>query len=396
MHWRTIMMHKKHRMFTTGIKRACFVFTVFSLVSVLVFHAFANDVSTYQKELKETTSELKNIQKEIKKIEENLNWRKYKLEQVVKELEAMGLKKAEIEQQIQLLESAIDSLDEAIALAEQEYEEQEALLKERLRVMYKCTSTVWKLDELFKSRNWNEFFIRIKLMNEISEYDKMLLNSVDKKKQEIEELKQLREQEVQNCIEQARYYTQQIQELEVSRSSLDAAIKKDERTKEQYERDEDELIKESKQLEQLIKNLESQSNLKFGGKMVWPMPTNKKISSTLGNRLHPIYKVWKMHTGIDIGSKLNEGIVAAADGVVIFAGTRSGYGNCIIIDHGSGITTLYAHINNRGILVKTGQSVRAGQKIANAGQTGVATGPHLHFEVRKNGTPQNPLEYVKP
>ena len=103
-----------------------------------------------------------------------------------------------------------------------------------------------------------------------------------------------------------------------------------------------------------------------------------------------------MHTGIDIGSKMNEAIVAAADGIVIYAGTRSGYGNCVIIDHGSGITTLYAHINNRGILVKTGQKVTAGQKIANAGQTGVATGPHLHFEVRKNGTPQDPLEYVRP
>ena len=103
-----------------------------------------------------------------------------------------------------------------------------------------------------------------------------------------------------------------------------------------------------------------------------------------------------MHTGVDIGSKMNEAIVAAADGVVIFAGTRDGYGNCIIIDHGSGITTLYAHINNRGILVQTGQSVKAGQQIAKAGQTGVATGPHLHFEVRKNGATQNPLNYVSP
>ncbi|UZQ85975.1 M23 family metallopeptidase [Thermoclostridium stercorarium] len=146
----------------------------------------------------------------------------------------------------------------------------------------------------------------------------------------------------------------------------------------------------------MIKSLQSKSNLKFGGKMVWPMPSNKTISSTFGTRLHPIYKVYKKHTGIDIGASLNEEIVAAADGVVIFAGTRDGYGNCIIIDHGSGITTLYAHINYRGILVTTGQQVKAGQVIAKAGQTGVATGPHLHFEVRVNGVPQNPLEYVKP
>lgn len=390
------MMHKRYRILSPGIKRTCYILMVLSLITVMAFNAFANDISTYQQKLNQTNSQLANTRKQIQQIEKDIKWNKQKRDQIVKELEAFGLKKDEIEQQIQQLEETINTLNEAIALAEEEYEKQLALLQERLRVMYKRTSTVWKLDEIFKSDNWNELFLRIKLMNEISEYDRMLLNSVSEKKQEIEELKLLREQEIENCIEQAKLYAQKIQELEVSRSSLDAEIQKDLRTKEQFERDEDQLLKESSNLEQVIKNMQSNSNLKFGGKMVWPMPTNKKIASKFGNRLHPIYKVWKMHTGIDIGSKLNEGIVAAADGVVIFAGTRSGYGNCVIIDHGSGITTLYAHINNRGILVKTGQTVKAGQQIAKAGQTGVATGPHLHFEVRKNGTPQDPLEYVKP
>lgn len=93
---------------------------------------------------------------------------------------------------------------------------------------------------------------------------------------------------------------------------------------------------------------------------------------------------------------MNEQIVAAADGVVIYAGSRSGYGNTIIIDHGGGITTLYAHIVSRGFLVKTGQYVKAGQAIAKAGMTGTATGPHLHFEVRVNGATKDPLKYVKP
>jgi len=356
----------------------------------------ADDLSKYQQQLKETQSDLSYYRKQIKKISEDINWRKYKREQIVKELEALGLKKEEIEQKIQLIESAIDSLNEAIALAEEEYAQQEALLKQRLNVMYKCSSTVWKLDELLKSSNWNEFFIRLRLMNQISEYDRMLLNSVNKKKQEIEELKAQRQYEMDNCVEQARQYALQIQELEVSRSSIDAAIQKDLKSKEEYEKQEDELLKESRELEELIRNMQSQGDLEFGGKMVWPMPTNKKIASKYGNRLHPIYKVWKMHTGIDIGSKLNEKIVAAADGIVIYAGTRGGYGNCIIIDHGSGITTLYAHINNRGFLVQTGQRVKAGQAIAKAGKTGVATGPHLHFEVRKNGATQDPLKYVKP
>lgn len=378
------------------IKHISYIFVVCFLVFIMALQTGASDISEYQNKLKENKSDLSYYQKQIKKISEDLNWRKTKREQLVKELEEMGLKKAEIEQQIQLLESGIDTLNEAIALTEQECEKQEALLKERLRVMYKCTNTVWKLDELFKSKNWNELFLRVKLMNQVSEYDKMLLNSVKEKKQEIEELKQQRQFEIDNCVEQVKLYAQQIQELEVSRSSVDAAIQKDQKSKEQYEREEDALIRESNELEQLIKNLESQSGLKWGGKMIWPMPTNKTVHSKYGNRLHPIYKVWKMHTGIDIGSAWDEAIVAAADGVVIYAGTRGGYGNCVIIDHGSGITTLYAHINNRGILVKVGQKVTSGQKIAKAGQTGTATGPHLHFEVRKNGATQNPLDYVRP
>ena len=149
-------------------------------------------------------------------------------------------------------------------------------------------------------------------------------------------------------------------------------------------------------MESIIKNLESLGGEYIGGNMVWPMPTNKYIASPYGNRLHPIYKVWKMHTGIDIGSKWNEIIVAAAKGTVIYAGNRGGYGNVVIIDHCGGITTLYAHINTRGILVSVGQEVEAGQAIGKAGMTGTATGPHLHFEVRKNGSPQNPSQYVKP
>lgn len=390
------MMPEKHKFIPAWVKCTGCICIALTMTVTMAFSAFADDLSKYQQKLNETKSSITYYKKQIQKISEDINWRKTKREQIVRELEALGLKQEEIEQKIQLLESTIDTLSESIAITEEELAQQEDLLKERLRVMYKCSNTVWKLDELFKSKSWNEFFIRVKLMNKISEYDKMLVNSVKEKRQELTELRELKQYEMDNCVEEAKQYAKQIRELEISRASLDAEIQKDIQSKEEYEKQQELMEKESKELEQLIKNLQSKSNLKFGGKMVWPMPTNKYIASKFGNRLHPIYKIYKQHTGIDIGAKLNEEIVAAADGVVIFAGTRSGYGNCVIIDHGSGITTLYGHINNRGILVTTGQKVKAGQAIAKAGQTGVATGPHLHFEVRVNGVPQNPLEYVKP
>jgi len=392
------MMLNRQRKISRGIKYTCWIFVVILLTITMAFSAFADNITKYQQQLNEKKNQITSYDKKIKQLDKDINWNKQKRDQVIKELEQLGLKQEEIEQQIQLLESALQTLNDAIAITEEELAKQEALLQERLRVMYKYSSTVWRIDQIFKSKDWNEFFQRVRLMNDITRYDRMLENSIKEKRQELEELKAQREYEIENCVEIAKRYAQQRQELEISRSSLEAAIQRDIQAKEKYEKGQDLIIEESKKLEKLLKEEQSKSNrnLKFGGKMVWPMPTNKQIASTFGNRLHPIYKVWKMHTGIDIGSKLNEGIVAAADGVVIFAGKRDGYGNCIIIDHGDGITTLYAHINNGGIKVVVGQSVKAGQLIAHAGQTGVATGPHLHFEVRKDGVPQNPLDYVKP
>nr|WP_243414645.1 M23 family metallopeptidase [Sporosalibacterium faouarense] len=99
-----------------------------------------------------------------------------------------------------------------------------------------------------------------------------------------------------------------------------------------------------------------------------------------------------MHTGIDIPAPTGTSILAANSGKVIFAGYSGGYGNIIIIDHGGGISTLYAH--NSRLVAKAGQWVKKGDVISKAGTTGNSTGPHLHFEVRKNGEYTNPLDWV--
>lgn len=388
-------MHGRQEEHTQMIKRVSYLIAIGILLVVFTFQGIAEELSDYKSQLQQYNSKVSENKKKITQTQNDINWNKKKRDEVIKQLEDAGLKKEDVDQQIQLLESAILSLDEAISIAEQEYERQMELLKERLCVMYKRSITVWQVEELFKSKSLNELIMRIHLMNQIAEYDQMLLDSIEKKRLEIENLKEQKQIEIENCLERANQYARQIEELEISRSNLDQKIKSDQKTLEQYEKEQDALIKTSKDLEVLIKNMESSSDLKWNGKLVWPMPTNSKISSPYGNRLHPIYKVWKMHTGIDIGSALNEYIVAAGDGIVKYASSRDGYGNTIIIDHGSGITTLYAHINQKGFMVKVGQKVKAGDTIAKAGMTGVATGPHLHFEVRKNGVVQNPLEYVK-
>jgi murein DD-endopeptidase MepM/ murein hydrolase activator NlpD len=138
---------------------------------------------------------------------------------------------------------------------------------------------------------------------------------------------------------------------------------------------------------------------KYRGTMAWPVPGFYRVTSSFGMRMHPILHVKRMHTGIDIGKNPGKqiagaAIVAAGSGKVISAGYRSGYGNTVMIDHGNGVVTLYAHQPSGGIRVSVGQRVKKGQRIGTVGMTGFATGPHLHFEVRVNGSPVNPMNYL--
>ena len=128
------------------------------------------------------------------------------------------------------------------------------------------------------------------------------------------------------------------------------------------------------------------------GSMIWPCPSCHTITSYFGWRIHPITGTNKYHSGVDIGASYGATVIAADSGTVITAGWVSGYGNCIVISHGNGVSTLYGHLSS--IAVSSGQSVSQGQTIGYVGSTGNSTGPHLHWEVTVNGERQNPLNYA--
>lgn len=120
-----------------------------------------------------------------------------------------------------------------------------------------------------------------------------------------------------------------------------------------------------------------------------------RISSNFGRRTHPVTgEVGKMHTGVDFAVGQGTTVHAAEAGTVILAEWYGGYGNAVIVDHGGGMWTLYGHLRTGGTAVKVGDHVSRGEKLAESGSTGQSTGPHLHFEVRINGSTVDPMPYL--
>lgn len=162
-----------------------------------------------------------------------------------------------------------------------------------------------------------------------------------------------------------------------------------EATIEEFDKELDALEREQERIEALIRQVQSGDG-KAPGILVRPVPGG--ITSPFGNRVHPITGTTRLHTGLDMSASYGQPIQAGAPGVVILASYFGGYGNTVIIDHGGGMSTLYAHQSE--LAVSGGASVEAGQVVGYVGSTGFSTGPHLHFEVRLGGSPVNPAVYL--
>ena len=157
---------------------------------------------------------------------------------------------------------------------------------------------------------------------------------------------------------------------------------------------------QQQEIESMISQSIVQSNYELsysGGVMIWPTLSSGYITSPFGTRVHPIQGIVKAHHGIDISGSIGTPGYAAADGVVIYASWMSGYGNTIMINHGTDangnkLVTLYGHSSK--LLKKVGDVVKQGDQILEIGSTGNSTGPHLHFEIRENGIPTDPKKYL--
>lgn len=159
--------------------------------------------------------------------------------------------------------------------------------------------------------------------------------------------------------------------------------------KAEYVRRMQQLERESRSISALLKSRQAGQVYKSASGLVWP--TTGPVVSGYGWRTHPIFGDRRLHAGIDISAPSGREVVSSLAGKVVFAGTQSGYGSTVVVDHGNAFATLYAHLSS--ISVSSGQSVGKGARVGAVGCTGYCTGPHLHFETRVNGDPVDPMQY---
>ncbi len=376
------------------MKRLTTYFLIISLMFIGTAPVFGDQLSDAQRQKNQIDSSISSINKQ----KQQLQKQKDQLEKDKKEiLNQQNKTSNQYKDTLDELDSAtkkLNDLEDSLAKAEENYKNMEELFKKRLRAMYENASGSSYLDTLLESKSISDFLDKLELISTISKSDKEMVKQLSAAKEDLKNKKQL-QAELQNDIQdKADQKQQKLSELEKSQGNLQDKISKSKEIIKKLEAQEDEMLRRSKSLESQIKSLQSKGTKYTGGVMLWPSAGSTTITSAFGNRKHPITHVYKMHTGIDIGAGYGTSIYAAAKGKVIVAGWDTAYGNCIIIDHGGGITTLYGHSSK--LLVSVGQSVNKGDVIAKVGSTGYSTGSHLHFEVRKDGTPVNPLSYVSP
>ena len=330
----------------------------------------------------------------LSEIREQIKEQQEKLEKGEAEARSLSSQVSQLEQKIETLQVAIaenevklEQLKKEVEEAQKKVDEQTENLNGRLRNMYK-TSSIGFLDVLLDSGSFSEFLTNLDLVKIVYSADQEVLKELEEAHRVLEEKKKEAEELQAELEESKKVAEEQIKTIEAKKAEIAKSNIETERMIDELQADADAMTST------IQGSGSSSSNSTYiGGQLAWPTPSTSYITSKFGYRIHPIYGYRKFHTGIDIGAGSGSRIVAANSGTVILSGWNGGYGKCIVVDHGGGITTLYAHCSK--LLVGRGATVSRGQTIAKVGSTGNSTGPHLHFEVRVNGVYKNPLNYVR-
>ncbi|ALS24448.1 murein hydrolase activator EnvC family protein [Paenibacillus naphthalenovorans] len=369
--------------------------------------------SAIQQKAAQTEKQIAQVQQEKQQTANDLNT-------ILQQIDSTNKKLNELQDQEDKVTASLEENAAQLDEAEARITSRDQMLKSRLRLMY-MNGVVSYVDVLLSSTNFTDFLDRLYALKSIVNQDKEILEANKRDRDLVAEKRKVIEKqfaEIANLIAQSTAIKAELEVKEKEKQVKIASLSDQERILEDISQEEEQqmlkLAREeaakqrsyqqarARELEQQRAASASKQGQKYapaytysGGKFAYPLPNVVRMSSDFGTRTDPFTGRKTTHSGIDLPAPAGTSILAAEDGVVILAGWWSGYGNTVIIDHGKGVWTLYGHIRNDGIVVKKGDSVKRGQKIAEVGSTGRSTGNHLHFEVRVNESTVDPKPYLR-
>lgn len=300
-------------------------------------------------------------------------------------------------EQITLYQQMIEEKAEEARQAQADADAQLVTYKSHLRNMEEQGMFNFYLSLIFGARSFSELISRIDMISEIMEYDKQTEENYKEARDFALELKAeyeateaeltAKEEELQAEIDRLQA---ELQEAQERINALQKSINDQQAIVDAYANDEKNI---QAQIDQMKEQLKKQNTVVAAGSYAWPCPSCYTITSNYGYRYLELYGYTRLHAGTDIGAQYGAEVTAAAAGNVTIATYGGGYGNYVMISHADGSATLYGHMSS--LAVSAGQTVNQGDVIGYVGSTGNSTGPHLHFEVRINGSAVDPMQFFK-
>lgn len=333
------------------------------------------------------------------------------LRQIEEQLRQATAELGTIKEQRVAVENDITLNERQLAEAQKRLEGRESVFYKRVRDIY-INGRLSYLDVVIGSKDFSDFANRLEVLKRIIDSDITLINEIKKERADIEAHKQKLEADRAKLVELEKAALAKQAEIEQKKAERNVVLQKAQNDRATAMQAIEELNASSAQISAMLKERQaaraaaaaaaaataqssggqgaSDNWVQGTGQLGWPV--SGEITSPYGYRVHPIWGTTIYHSGIDIGVDEGTPVHAADGGVVVWSGWMGGYGYAVVIDHGNGLSTLYGH--NSELAVDEGQSVAKGQVISYAGSTGNSTGPHVHFEVRVNGDPVDPMGYL--
>lgn len=363
------------------------------IICSLCICVYAEDLTGLQEQSNELAEQLNETNNRLQAVQDEISQNMQQLQEIDAQIVQAQEELNTINIQVDELIKQIEENEQKLQKVQKEYDDIQELLDARLIAMYKAPK-LQNLDILLKSKSITEFLGNYYAMKQLTEYDTKLLETVKQQKNEIETTKKILAEKKKQVVTDKQTQQKKSQVLANTKTMREYYLSKLTTEELELQTKIDEYNSQVAEIEAEIKllALNSISEDYIGGAMIWPVPGYTGITSEYGMRVHPITGAYKLHTGVDIGAPMGASFVAAANGIVSKATYNPAYGKMVIIDHGGGVQTLYAHGSE--IIAQVGQTVVAGDEVLKVGSTGYSTGPHAHFEIRINGQTVNPLEFL--